>query len=161
MLSITLSISFAGISSRIIRSTSSHSAAVSSMRVAVGARICSLICPASTVGKKSSPSQGSSAKEQAHTARKPNGKQNPVREALLQDSTVSVSQLFETAIQNVPAVAPADSGWPGISAPIPLRGPSAGTGPSSAPVSGKASTRPASRKRRPRRAARTGSAPRR
>src|SRR6202008_5159449 len=44
------------------------------MRVAVGARTCSLICPASTLGKKSSPSQGYKAKEAAQTAKKPSGK---------------------------------------------------------------------------------------
>ena len=42
----------AGMTSRMVASTWSQSAAVSSMRVPVRARTCSLICPPSTVGKE-------------------------------------------------------------------------------------------------------------
>ena len=58
MLSTMLLISFAGINLRIVASTRSHSAAVSSMRVPVRARKWSLIWPESTLGKKSWPSPG-------------------------------------------------------------------------------------------------------
>ena len=47
-----------GMSSRIAASTASARRAVSSIRVPVGARMCSRIWPASTLGKKSRPSTG-------------------------------------------------------------------------------------------------------
>src|SRR3954451_4299387 len=63
MLSMTLTISFDGMISRIALCTRSHSAAVSSMRVPVGARRCSLNWPLSTDGKQSSPTQRTSPSE--------------------------------------------------------------------------------------------------
>ena len=58
MLSMMVRIRFSVSASRISVSTRSQMAAVSSMRVPVGARMCSLNSPVSTLGKKSCPSQG-------------------------------------------------------------------------------------------------------
>jgi hypothetical protein len=59
-----------GITPRMVASTSSVRRAVSSMRVPVGARMCSRISPVSTDGKKSRPANGSSASEPTHAIRK-------------------------------------------------------------------------------------------
>ena len=58
MLSRMVSSWLAGIISRMADSTWSAMRAVSSIRVPVGARMCSRIWPASTDGKKSRPSAG-------------------------------------------------------------------------------------------------------
>ncbi len=69
MLSMMLSSSYSGISRRIAVSTRSASRAVSSMRVPVLARRCRMNWPLSLVGKKFSPSHGSSSHASRHTAR--------------------------------------------------------------------------------------------
>src|SRR6266849_3528408 len=74
MLSMTPANSCGGICWRISFSTRSHKAAVSSMRVPVGARRCSVNSPLSTDGKKSCPSHGSRAKERKQARRKPAAK---------------------------------------------------------------------------------------
>ena len=69
MLSRIVSTSAAGISRRIDASTRSVSRAVSSMRVPVLARTCSVNCPLSVSGKKFCPSRGASRKAARQAAR--------------------------------------------------------------------------------------------
>ncbi len=69
MLSMMLETSSAGIARRMACSIRSQALAVSSMRIAVFVRTCSLICPASVDGKKSWPSHGKRANTARHAPR--------------------------------------------------------------------------------------------
>ncbi len=83
MLSRMLSISAGGITCRILDSTSSHSLAVSSMRVPLGARTCSSREPVSLEGKKFCPRNGISKVIVRHPSRKmgTNSFRNPTKRA--------------------------------------------------------------------------------
>ena len=63
MLSRIMARSLSGTTSRMASSTCPKIRSVCSMRVPAGARTCSRIWPASTLGKKSSPIRGNSASE--------------------------------------------------------------------------------------------------
>ena len=86
MLSRMVSSSSGGTISRIAVSTWSAMRAVCSMRVPVGARRCSRICPASTDGKKSCPRNGNSRQDSAQKPRNTTAK--VLREASAADSVM-------------------------------------------------------------------------
>ena len=162
MLSMMLEISLGGICSRMKPSIRSQRLAVSSMRVPARARRCSLNCPASTLGKKSRPSQGtSSTNEPTHTDGKAPQERARGDAGSAPASRDSGRGIFRTPAQRPPASAPADCGWSCSGVQLPVHGRAAGTWPWSAPASGTASRRRAWRTPPPPPAARTGSGPRR
>ncbi len=159
MLSITLSISFFGISSWMDRSTSLHSAAVSSMRVAVGARRCSLICPASTAGKKVLAEPRVQREGSDADGQEAQRKDHAMGQADSQDPSVEISELFELQFK---VSLQTHQGVPACQRPFRrffLMGFEQDTGPWSARACARASRKPAWRRPRPLPAARTNTAP--
>ena len=100
MLSMMLEISLGGICSRMKPSIRSQRFAVSSIRVPARARRCSLNCPASTLGKKSRPSQGtSSTNEPTQTTTKPHRNAAAVMQAAVQHLVIAVAESFESQLK--------------------------------------------------------------
>ena len=91
--------SSAGISWRTAASTSSTSLAVSSMRVPLRARRCSRNCPASTDGKKSCPSCGTSSIEPTQNARKITAKGDAMVQHRPQQDAVALAEAVEAALE--------------------------------------------------------------
>ena len=153
-----------GISSRMVCSTRSHKRAVSSMRVPVRARRCSLNWPLSTAGKKSWPSQGnSSQRQQRRTPGSQRQRQLPViRRHASQQPRDSARESRSNASSNRNCMRTR-----GLRLcrrhvlGVVLVSASADTWPWSAPGFARAGRRPAWRRPRLRPAARTGTAPRR
>src|SRR6202453_3494820 len=99
MLSMTERISFCGISLRIASSTWSQSAAVSSMRVPVGARRCSLNSPVSTAGKKILAEQRQQREGEDTNGQKADGEKFVVAHANFQHAVITVAQPLESMFE--------------------------------------------------------------
>src|SRR5713226_484152 len=104
MLSMTFWTSLGGICCRIDCSTRSQRLAVSSIRIPVGARRCSLKEPLSTLGKKSRPSQGMNRERAEAACEERNQESAPVVEANLQQVAIAVTKslegLFKTLLKS-------------------------------------------------------------
>ena len=100
MLSIMLDTSERGMIFRIWSSIRSHNAAESSMRVPVGARKCKMNCPLSTVGKKSCPTKGSSAKESTQKHKKQTANTFPWRMHALEQPMIRIAKAVESFFES-------------------------------------------------------------
>ena len=88
-----------GMTWRMEFSTCAKYCSVSSMRVPAGARTCMRIWPASTCGKKSSPSMGVSARQTRDQDEEAGGHELAMRQRGGEHGAVSVAQLFEPALE--------------------------------------------------------------
>src|SRR5216683_5443487 len=104
MLSMTFWTSLGGICCRIDCSTRSQRLAVSSIRIPVGARRCSLKEPLSTLGKKSRPSRNQNRERAEAACEERNQESAPVVEANLQQVAIAVTKsrerLFKTLLKS-------------------------------------------------------------
>ena len=136
----------------------SQSAAVSSMRVPVRARRCSLIWPASTLGKKSWPSRAASRRK-AEDREAAMAAGTAQRSAAAAPAPLEQRVIARRASARSRARSRAGSAAAGArvaACGLRHRAPAASTSPASAPASATARRRPASRTPPPRPAARTG-----
>ena len=118
--------------------------AVSSMRVPVRARTCNLNWPASTAGKKSWPSNGtSSATETAHSHRKPSRKMRRWCRQRSSHRMVALAETFEALLESNLHANQRIAASAGRMASLRLRARAAGTSPWWEPASAKADTKPA------------------
>ena len=101
MLSIIVSISRGGITSRISRSIAANLTSVSSRRVPAGARACSRIWPESTLGKKSSPTSHTRPSEAIEIAMKAVRTRRAMPQGPIQQADVAEAEAFEQRVEQM------------------------------------------------------------
>src|SRR4029453_18774965 len=101
MLSRIMARSLSGTISRMASSTWPKMRSVCSMRVPAGARTCSLICPASTLGKKSWPIIGNKGGGADREPKQHDEREEPVMQSCVKKTLIGAVQAIEGAVESV------------------------------------------------------------